>query len=331
MTINEVAVVRALQVGDLLCATPALRSMRAAFPEARVTLIGLPWAADIARRLPSVHDFVEFPGWHGIAERGFDEQRFEMFERALPVERFDLAVQLQGNGRHINGFLARIPARSYAAFVPDDVRDATDWPAPAELVPYTEGLPEPLRLLALTERIGAPFLGNEFDFPIETADRHEAKRLREEAGLVPGSYVCLHPGSVSGGRWPAERFADLARRLLATGRAVVVTGTEAESPLAKEIRAATGDRAIDVTGRTSLGGLAALLEGASLLVANDTSVSHIAAALRVPSIIIFTTSDRERWAPLDRTLHVALGGNGDPMPTPGDVMAFATAQLRRVA
>ena len=78
--IKKIAVFRALQLGDLLCAIPAVRALRAAFPNAEITLIGLPWAKDLVARFNQYFDkFISFPGYPGLPEQPFDASKFEEF------------------------------------------------------------------------------------------------------------------------------------------------------------------------------------------------------------------------------------------------------------
>src|SRR5262249_17278426 len=106
-TLRRVAVLRALQLGDLLCAVPALRSLRAALPEAEIVLVGLPWCRDFAARYGAYVDgFREFPGYPGLPERAPQIQRIPSFLAVMQAERFDLAVQLHGSGPFVNELTA---------------------------------------------------------------------------------------------------------------------------------------------------------------------------------------------------------------------------------
>jgi ADP-heptose:LPS heptosyltransferase len=67
---RTIAILRALQLGDLLCSVPAWRALRAACPQARITLVGLPWARDLVDRLHCLDDFIAFPGHPGIDRSG---------------------------------------------------------------------------------------------------------------------------------------------------------------------------------------------------------------------------------------------------------------------
>jgi ADP-heptose:LPS heptosyltransferase len=101
----------------------------------------------------------------------------------------------------------------------------------------------------------------------------------------------------------------VADRLAKRGYTVVVTGTAEELGLIQAMTARMQAHAMVMAGRTQLGTLAVLMRGARLLVANDTGVSHIAAALQLPSVIICIGSDPVRWGPLNRMRHRLLAGS----------------------
>src|SRR5690349_14627850 len=99
----KIAIFRALQLGDLLCAIPAARAIRGAYPDARVALVGLPLARELAMRFSSYFDgFLEFPGFPGLPEHRPDFARIPRFFEEAGRERFDLVLQMHGSGELTN-------------------------------------------------------------------------------------------------------------------------------------------------------------------------------------------------------------------------------------
>lgn len=301
---RHILVFRALQLGDMLCAVPALRALRAACPEARITLLGLPWARDFAARFSCyVDDFIPFPGFHGLPEQVPDMAALPDFLACMQSYRFDLAIQMHGDGRFSNPLVALFDAECNVGFRPvDGGRNQ----AVEGFLPYPAYGSEVARLLALMHFLGAPEQGSELEFPLLEEDRHELAESGIADGLVSGGcYICLHPGArAADRRWPVECFAAAGDALhAATGLPLVLTGSPAEIGLTAAVRIAMHTPAQDTAAPIGVGALAALLSGARLVLSNDTGVSHLCAALRLPSVIVFRNSELERWAPEDRSLH----------------------------
>ena len=85
--IERIGVFRAMHLGGVLCSTPALRALRAAFPSAQITLIGLPCASDLVRRLSDVDQLLPFPGFPGMPECDAQVAALPDFFRAAQASR----------------------------------------------------------------------------------------------------------------------------------------------------------------------------------------------------------------------------------------------------
>ncbi|MCC8395472.1 glycosyltransferase family 9 protein [Paraburkholderia sp. MMS20-SJTR3] len=300
---RQIVVFRALQLGDMLCAVPALRALRAAAPDAHIALIGLPWARTFVERYAElVDELIVFPGAVGFPEQAETDEGLPAFFAAMRARRFDLAIQLHGSGGIANELLRELRARADAGFVQPD-----EGPRAGCFIDWPDALPEPERYLALMNALGAPAGDRRLSFPLTGRDRDEYAALREQHGIEAQRLVLVHPGAqLPSRRWPAERFAALADHLAADGWQIAITGTAAEAPLTCAVLGAMSAPALHLAGATSLGALAALVADARLVVSNDTGISHIAAALATASVVVACGSDTQRWAPLDHVLHRVL-------------------------
>jgi ADP-heptose:LPS heptosyltransferase len=299
---RRIAVLRSLYLGDLLCATPALRALRAQFPGAEITLIGLPWAKEMVDRLPTIDRLSIFPGYPGLPEVPYDAAKTTEYVSSACGERFDLVVQMHGSGPASNDFVAALDACRSVGFARDHDDRLTIQLA------WHDDEHEVLRWLRLVAALGAETTDTHLDFPLLRQDRERADALLGEVDRRSGSVIGLHLGAKDPARrWPVARFAALADRLtIETGSRVVLTGTAAERPLVDELARTVHVPTEILAGRTDLGALAAVIARLDLLITNDTGVSHLAAAVGTPSVILFGPTSPRRWAPLNRRLHHAL-------------------------
>ncbi len=124
--------------------------------------------------------------------------------------------------------------------------------------------------------------------------------------------VALAPGGAYGGakRWPPEYFAALARELASDGVGAVIVGTAADEPTStrrsRRRSAGTARMIVDLVGRTDVPTLAGVLAHARALVANDSGVMHLGAALGVPTTALFGPTDERLTAPRSASAHAVL-------------------------
>jgi ADP-heptose:LPS heptosyltransferase len=261
---------------------PALRALASAFPDDELVLCA-PRAIEPLARLT------------GAVDRVADTRALEPLPPA--VRGAHVLANLHGRGPQSHALaLAAAPARLIAF-------------EHAE-VPQTLGMPEwracdheVERWCRLLAECGMPADAGALDLP--------AGDLPVPDGAAGATLI--HPGAANGARrWPAERFAAVARAERAAGRRVVVTGSPPELDLARAV-AAPGD--VVLTGRTRLLELAGAVAAAGRVVCGDTGLAHLATAFGTPSVVLFGPTPPARWGPpADRPWHRVIwhGGTGDP-------------------
>jgi ADP-heptose:LPS heptosyltransferase len=312
-------VLRALGLGDLLAGVPALRGLRRTFPDHHVVL-ALPSALTDAALATGTVDGVlpaEAPG------RGVPS----LTHWTGPPP--DLAVDLHGNGPESRDALAALRPRRLIAHA----RTETDAEPPR---PYA-WRPDEHERARWCRFLGAHGIAAEPD----------DVRLPPPGAPSPApGAVVVHPGAdAPARRWPAERFAELARRLRAEGHRVLVTGGPGEDALVQAVAARAGLPDEDVLrGGLPFAALSALVAHAALVVSGDTGLAHLAVAHATPSVTLFGPVSPRLWGPPRLARHTALwkpGPPGDPHgtePDPcllridaGEATAAALAQLRHTA
>jgi ADP-heptose:LPS heptosyltransferase len=294
----KIALFRALQLGDMLCAVPAMRALRHAFPQADIALIGLPWAGSFVQRFGNYLDrHIAFPGYPGLPEQPFRENAWQQFVTNMQQEQFDCILQMQGNGTIVNDMLKQLQSKQLAGFYPHNYLADREW-----FIEYPEAVHEVMRHLLLMKHLGIPHKGVQLEFPIT---EQEEAALQQVAPFVHHEpYVCIHPGSRSTARqWQPAYFAALGDYCAEHGYRVVLTGTPDETYITDYVADLMTHKPVNLAGKTSLGVVAALIKHAQLLIANCTGVSHIAAATKTPSIIISMDGEPHRWGPLNHSLH----------------------------
>jgi heptosyltransferase-2 len=163
----------------------------------------------------------------------------------------------------------------------------------------------------LVRALGFPSGSREPRLDVPEALRQRGQDLLSAEGWDGRSpLVAIAPGAAYGGakRWPAESFAAVASGLGADGVRTVLIGASADAPAAAEVCSAidSGNRPIDLVGRTDLPTLASVLVRCRALVTNDSGAMHFAAALGVNVTAMFGPTDERATRPLGRGRHVVL-------------------------
>lgn len=302
----RILVIRADQIGDVIMSTAVLPVLRGKLPEARIDFLCGSWAAEIVRFNRYVDNVIVFdcPWWAPAGSRTKTWKRFPCgvirLLAALRRTRYDVAVDLRGDLRHIFLFMYLAGAvrrisndRSGGRFLLTDC------------VPYQENLHEVEKDWSVLAPLGITPAGRQPQVHYTRKDELAAAAVLEDHDIHPRRLVVLFNGGRSPlRRIPAPVLAHACGELIKkSGNAVVVVGSSADRRPAIELLRRTAEIAGDDTGLLNLCGrltllqLAALLASARLFIGTDSSVSHLAAAVRVPRVVVFGPTDPRLCAP----------------------------------
>ncbi|MBF6568118.1 MAG: glycosyltransferase family 9 protein [Candidatus Binataceae bacterium] len=283
----------------MVCAIPAIHSIRRAYPDAHLVLLtspgkrGAAWAGDLVQALDIVDEISLYhaenvAGWRNRLRwiRELRARRFEVWIELPPVmAQFSYLIR--------NLLTARIAGARWArGWRMDTIGIARQ--AQSEAIAFPD---EVDRLLNLLGEIGIP--GDDSIFPLALPDRYQSKAQELLAGISDRQLIAIAPGAKRPtNRWPVERFTAVARQLAAQGFGIAVIGGAGERDLCAEIAVAAGDHAINLAGQCSLAESCAVLRACVLLVCNDSGVQHMAAAVSTCCLSLFAARDFGlRWRP----------------------------------
>ncbi len=277
-------VLRPLGLGDLLTGVPAIRAVRTAVPGHRLVLA----TTEALRPLAELVDAVD---------EVLPARELEPLDWTGPPP--ELAVDLHGKGPASHRVVAALRPGRLLCFGSPGYPGPTWYPDEHEVARWCR---------LVSEGLGVPADPDALDLALPPVP----PPVRDVAVVHPGA---AYPGR----RWPADRFAAVARHLADAGSDVRITGGPAEAELARSVASAAGlgEDAV-LAGRTTSLELAAVVAHARVVVCGDTGVAHLATAYRRPSVVLFGPVSPALWGPPPRPQHVALwhgDGPGDPWGT----------------
>jgi heptosyltransferase-2 len=282
-------------IGDAVMTTPAVRTIRKGFPNAHISLLAKPWVAPVFENSEHIDRLLIYDGDN--RHKGF----FGKFHLATDLKgyNFDAAILLQNafEAAFIS-FLAGIPLR--IGYSRDARRLLLTHAVPCTNEIKTKHQTE--YYLNILRGIGIENENRDLYLKLNQSDRFRAEKILSERQVsLDDKIVGINPGATYGPakQWPADRYARLADRIIAfSGARVIIFGGPGDQRLGQIISRKMQHLPVDLSGQTSLGEAMALIERCDLFITNDSGLMHVAAALDVPLVAVFGSTNPVATGPM---------------------------------
>jgi len=295
-------------IGDAVITLPAIRAVRHAFPDARISLLVRPWVADIFKENPDINNVIPYDdSFKGIIGK-------IRLARKLRDQKFDIAILLQ------NAFDAALIA--WLAGIPERIGYSRDFRGLllTKAIPVSKDVLENhqvryylnlVRSMGIEAKETLPFIYLSDD------EREQARKLLAMSAGTPRTHnitgsrllVGINPGATYGSakRWLPERFAELILRIInELNGDIIIFGSSSETKIVDEIislvephveSSQQHSNILNMAGKTGLRELAALIAECDAFITNDSGPMHMACALFVPVVAMFGSTDRTATSP----------------------------------
>jgi len=306
---KRILIVRTDRLGDVLLSTPVIKALRQQFPQCYISMMVSPYTKDVLEGNPDLDEVITFDkdaknkGWWATLK----------FAGFLRKNKFDLAIVLHPTSRmHLLIFLAGIPKRlGYDRKLKSLLTDRIKHDKQRGQKHESEYVLDLVRYLGIKPQDVSLYM------PIRPESEKWVEALFKEEGIKDSDKIlAIHATASCDSRiWPAERFAEVADRLVQKyGFKVCIVSGPKDFQKVEDVVKNMQTKAVNLTGKTSISQLASLLRRCQLFISTDSGPMHVASALGVPVITIFGRSQAglspQRWGPLgekNRVLYKTVG------------------------
>ncbi len=352
VTFERILIIKPCCLGDVLLATPVIAAIQRAYPHAQIDFAVGSWSRPVVANNPRLHGVVD-SGRVGQGAYGWRD--VWRLAKQLRAHDYDLCLTLDRSPRvGMVAWLARIPLR--AGLDSGGRGFAHNIRVPVPPIRYEPELYLDVARAVVPQTSRAKFEIDHSEFfptaddiasvatilpdsALSTSSPPPQSGAREaRGGDMHSPLIAVHPGGgnnpgmvLASKRWPPERFAAIAERLIAEHNAtVVLIGARDDAPLTRAVRAAMlhprpagegrgcpvpqaapADAAnaawhrvkgelIDLTGLLTIGQLGALYQRCALMLGNDSGVMHLANAVGTPVVALYGPSDPRVYGPYDQ-------------------------------
>lgn len=278
-------IIRFSSIGDVILTTPLIRSLRARYPDSRIDFLGKKEFSAVLELNPNLNGIITFDKSAGKGELARIRKLVKQngYTHILDIQRNIRSIYIaSGSGGKVSGFSKKILARDLLIRLKINI--------------YKEIKPVYLRYFESVAALGVENDGKGTEvFPSAAEISAVTERLNQNDFPVKSPILVIAPGAHwENKRWPAGKFAEAADIFcLQTGARAIMIGGKGDVEICSEVQNLMKTTSLNLAGKLSLMGSAALLAKAAMVFTNDTGMLHMAQAVKVPVVAVYGPTTRE--------------------------------------